>query len=362
MNKYITETALALAVAGLILSGMLHTNISNLRRENTRTIDNIRDALADETVTREEEDEKIKKSLEEEKTTRENQYEQITTTIEMLSADIEDANRRIGFLEDWNSQLDSRISELELSTIDLEGTIEKVKADLLQHIEAARIDIALLEASIETNTGKIGEMQDNLDALRRKIDTHDIQFKNLQMTLKTTQDMIQERKQEINQLQQQIEQANSQIESQRTQINTVSRQTESLTQDVTEIHREISDMTAGIADLYDTSDELYNTTIDLYNTAIENQREIQKLWQNITEIMNQLCQEIGYWQSLQELEDWLEQDTTDQNEHIPVVYDCDDFATDLARNALKIDRLIYPIPVTTDHHVVAYYVVPVFEV
>jgi len=46
------------------------------------------------------------------------------------------------------------------------------------------------------------------------------------------------------------------------------------------------------------------------------------------------------WQSKRELKDWLEANDVSEREYITTVYDCDDFAYDLFRDALADGRLI----------------------
>jgi len=351
LSKHMAEMALALAVAGLVLGGLANTDIKHLKEQNAeqkQIIDNLKDAITNETATREEQDKELKKDIIEERTARESEDNHLNTAVGKLFDEINKIRTDlVNHIKEANAQIELIKDSLNRHQQDIEKAKENITA--LNKITKNQ------GKTIHSQGEKIHSIEERVADIQNNINLLTVQTENLKITLKTTSDQIQEQRQNINQLQQQIAQANSQIESQTNQIDTVSRQTESLTQDVTDINNQIDSMTADIADLYDTSNELYNATIDLYNATIENQREILWLWQNITEIMNQLSQEIGYWQSLRELEDWLAYDTTDQNEYIPTVYDCDDFATDLARNALKIDRLIYPIPVTTDLYYNSYW-------
>ncbi|RLI26364.1 hypothetical protein DRO58_05640 [Candidatus Bathyarchaeota archaeon] len=74
--------------------------------------------------------------------------------------------------------------------------------------------------------------------------------------------------------------------------------------------------------------------------------DVSRLWLNITSIWRELAREAGYWSSLSELEEWLGENRVDENEYIPGLYDCDDFAVDLARAALREEnKLVFPIPV-----------------
>lgn len=89
-------------------------------------------------------------------------------------------------------------------------------------------------------------------------------------------------------------------------------------------------------------------TIGEIKASVTNQTEaIEDIWSNLTYVWNQLSEKAGYWNTLSELLDWLAIDMTDKN-HWTTSYDCDDFATDLARNALDVGRLIYPICVLYD--------------
>lgn len=91
------------------------------------------------------------------------------------------------------------------------------------------------------------------------------------------------------------------------------------------------------------------TDVDRLAAQIASQgTAINAIQANLTAVWLQLAKKAGNWDTLTQLKAFLASDTTDQGAWVKTTHDCDDFAVELARNALDQDKLVYPIPVLWD--------------
>jgi hypothetical protein len=61
-------------------------------------------------------------------------------------------------------------------------------------------------------------------------------------------------------------------------------------------------------------------------------------------ITKEIPRQVREFQSLDELKAWLAKDKTNEHEYIPTLYDCDDFALDLVKDALDDGYQIFAVP------------------
>jgi len=141
-------------------------------------------------------------------------------------------------------------------------------------------------------------------------------------------------------------------------VNELSRYITDVRNDLTRsAERNRNDIIAVKMDLVENvenlSDEIAAVKTDLSNITIKINTletyletlssDVKSLEERFAEIESEL--NFTNFQTLKELKDWLEADTTNQQRYIPNEHDCEDFAFDLMINAFKSRRIIGTIAV-----------------
>jgi len=129
-------------------------------------------------------------------------------------------------------------------------------------------------------------------------------------------------------------------------VSKLASNVQTLKGDVSKLKSDISSAWVEIATIRDDVRGTQSSLSSLWLEVRSVKSDVSRIWLNISSVWRELAKEAGYWSSLDELKTWLKENEVDKNQYIPDVYDCDDFAIDLARAALREKKkLMFPIPV-----------------
>jgi len=317
----ITLAAGAIAVIGLLIGVIAYTGMTNNEKKvemHDQQIDEIRKTVSQEEATRQAQDTDIRKTI---NTTESILNKKISDTESKLEAEIQKIRGDLDNLTDrlsrYEETTNAQIKALQEDITKNKASIEKAIEDAQTAIEQARKELSQNITRVKTELqAKIIQMQADIAGLHIELNTLKARTSGINQSITLLNKWTHDRTDE---LQTHIDQTNSRINQE-----TQARQTET-----GQIEQRIIVLDSKV----DANKQYNDQKIAEAREEIDNQTaRIAAIEQNLTAVWLELAKKAGYWKSLQELKNWLTEDTTDQNEYIPVIYDCDDFATDLAKH------------------------------
>jgi len=143
-----------------------------------------------------------------------------------------------------------------------------------------------------------------------------------------------------------LDQVRGQLQTVNLNVSKLASNVQTLKGDVSKLKSDLSSTWAEIATVKGDVQNVQSSVSSLWLEVRSVKSDISKIWLNISSVWRELAKEAGYWSSLDELKTWLKENKVNENQYIPGVYDCDDYAIDLARAALREEKkLMFPIPV-----------------
>lgn len=269
-------------------------------------------------------------------------------------------------IEETRNQLSN---DINLTQVRLSAEISALSQQLAlldiivqTHIDDATTVINRLNSSIRRNSDLLDNLtaksQEDIQNLANIIDNsadtllEEVGRRSLEVNNRITRELLTVA-QNISELMEETMQLTTQTNSLDGSLQLLDRWTRSqmtsIRQSITNLDNSLSELIVNNTDRIISLSNSTQRELKTLNDTLTNQSQtIADIQANLTAVWIELAKKAGYWESIAELQNWLTNDTTDQQPWIPETHDCDDFAVELASNALDYNRLVYPIPILYD--------------